>query len=99
MVKPISPDEVATQKVKNLPDNVIGAWNSMIARKFSSGSAIILLKDIKSELYAATGQTDLRDLGYLDIEEVYRAVGWSVEYDQPGYSESYDAYYVFKKKK
>lgn len=35
---------------------------------------------------------------WLDIEDVYRAEGWIVDYDKPAYNQSYRAYFVFKKK-
>lgn len=37
-------------------------------------------------------------LGYLNVEEVYRAQGWKVSYDKPGYNESYDALFRFTAK-
>jgi hypothetical protein len=36
---------------------------------------------------------------WLDIEDTYREQGWTVEYDSPGYNESYDAYFVFSHQK
>ena len=36
------------------------------------------------------------DLGYLDIEDLYTK--WNVEYDKPGYNESYQAYFIFSRK-
>ena len=35
---------------------------------------------------------------WLDVEDIYRKQGWKVVYDSPGYDESYDAYYEFRKK-
>lgn len=35
---------------------------------------------------------------WLDIEDSYRAVGWHVEYDKPGYCESYEATFTFKRR-
>jgi hypothetical protein len=98
MVQPISPDEVSSQKSKDLPDIVIETWNSVIARKFFDGSAKIVMKDIKAELVAMTGKgfNEVRALGYLDIEEVYRSAGWEVGYHKPGYTET--SFYIFKKK-
>ena len=100
MVKPISPDAVADQKKKDIPDIVMETWNSNIARNYRSGSSIIALTDIKNALCAVTGKTrnEIRTLGYLDIEDIYRAAGWSVFYDKPAYNETYEAYYTFKKK-
>jgi len=34
---------------------------------------------------------------WLDVEDIYRKVGWIVKYDKPSYNESYDANFTFKK--
>lgn len=34
---------------------------------------------------------------WLDVEEAYRAAGWLVRYDKPGFNEDYDAYWEFMK--
>jgi len=44
-------------------------------------------------------KNDIFEKNFLDFESVFRNVGWSVEYDKPGYCESYDAFFTFKKKK
>ena len=36
-VRPITPDEVAEQKKKSIPPQVIEAWNTMIARNYKNG--------------------------------------------------------------
>lgn len=33
----------------------------------------------------------------LDVEELYRASGWKVEYDKPAYCEDFEAYFKFSK--
>lgn len=100
MVKPISPEDIPHQKLKDLPDEVIMCWNSLIAKNFTNGSSIIKLKDARKAICDVTNMdgTEIRQNGYLDIEEIYRAEGWSIKYDQPAYNETYDAYYEFKKK-
>ncbi len=41
--------------------------------------------------------TTVCDNHWLDVEDVYREAGWVVEYDKPGYCESYEATFTFKK--
>lgn len=41
---------------------------------------------------------DVYNRGWLDVESVYRNAGWTVNYDKPGYNESYEAFFVFKKR-
>lgn len=35
--------------------------------------------------------------GWFDVESSYRRVGWRVEYDKPGYNESYEGFWKFSK--
>ena len=100
-IKPISPDEVTIQKVKDIPDEVIECWNKAIAKKWKGhGIITIQQKSIVTEL-ALTMNVDRHQIfenGWLDIERLYRENGWNVEYDGPGYNESYSAFFTFSKK-
>lgn len=102
MVKPLSPSEVLEVRTKLFPDFVLETWNTAIAKNWSGRSSRIEQPDIINLLLAAAPNTasrsDVFDNHWLDIEDVYRAEGWLVEYDKPGYNESYNAYFVFKKK-
>lgn len=40
-------------------------------------------------------EEDLFKNHWLDVEDIYREVGWKVEYDKPGYNESYPATFKF----
>lgn len=35
----------------------------------------------------------------LDVEQAYREYGWNVKYDKPGFNESYESFFIFKKPK
>ena len=102
MVKPIAPSDVVNAQVELFPDFVIETWNAAIAKNWSGTESRILQKDIAYELIAASptlvNRGDVFARHWLDIEGVYRTEGWAVQYDKPGYNESYDAYFVFKKK-
>ena len=102
MVKPLAPSEVVSAQVELFPDFVIETWNTVIAKNWSGTESRILQDDIMLELIAASpmliNRGDVFAQHWLDIEDVYRAEGWAVQYDKPGYNESYDAYFVFKKK-
>jgi hypothetical protein len=102
MVKPIAPSEVSAAQVALFPDFVMETWNTAIAKNWSGNQSHILQDDIIHELIAASpGLIDRGDVfarHWLDIEDLYRAEGWAVEYDKPAYNESYDACFVFKKK-
>ena len=43
-------------------------------------------------------ENDIFDKGSLNVETIYRKDGWNVEYDKPGYNESYDASFKFSRK-
>lgn len=99
-IKPISPDEIAEAKQGVIPGYVFAAVNDMIARCYSSGYARFTQDDLIEEIQSRTtvSRTTLFQKGYLNFEEAYRAQGWSVVYDKPGYNESYKANFTFKKK-
>jgi hypothetical protein len=42
--------------------------------------------------------SEIFDNHWLDVEDIYRRVGWDVKYDKPGYNETYSATFTFKKK-
>jgi len=40
----------------------------------------------------------LYNTNQFDFEYVFKEVGWIVDYDKPGFNETYDAFFIFKKK-
>ena len=99
MANPIRPEDIVDSKVKYLPDAVIDVFNRLIAVHYSNGSANIKQNIIVAALIEALGieRQAIFDNHYLDVEDVYRASGWNVEYDKPAYNESYEAFFTFKK--
>jgi uncharacterized iron-regulated protein len=100
-ITPITPKEVATTKWQQLPETVVECWNQLIAKNFSAGSSVVKQDDAISALLKATGITTralVYTEGWLDIEEMYVAFGWEVDYDKPGYSETYPATFTFTPK-
>ena len=104
MSKPIRPSEVTKVKAATLPNEVFDAFNECITAAWSGHSAKVMQADAAKAIVAkfkAAGKTLTRsqvfDEGYLDVEDAYRAAGWKVEYDKPGYCENYAAYFVFSK--
>jgi len=98
MVKPFSPDDVKANKVNVIPDEVIEAVNQLLTENFSDGRATIKQKDIVSRAKGMMRRATNFDNRWLDFEDVYRAQGWDVHYDKPGYCETYDAFFEFTKK-
>lgn len=100
-ITPITPDQVAEEKRTIIPDEVIAAFNELIAKNYRSGdgSAAVKQKDVVFLAIEKTGHTrPAFDLDWLEVEDIYRGAGWNVEYDRPGYNETYDAVFIFTKK-
>lgn len=101
MVEPIRPSDVKLI----IPDFIIEAVNKLIQDKWTGDEAIVKQDEILKLVCSSDPDDDkpsrktVFDKHWLDIEDTYRAAGWSVYYDQPAYNESYEPYFVFKKKK
>jgi hypothetical protein len=100
-VHPISPDEVVKYRAKTFPKEVIEVINTMISEAWNGYMAELeqdeVLTRICQKLKISSDEALRRHL--LDFEEVYRDAGWNVEYDRPGYDESYEANYKFTRPK
>ena len=104
-VKPISPKEAKAKYT--VPDFVIEAVNDLIVKKIGDGKSCTLMQNeviyaIQQKAEIALGETIARrqvfDKKWLDFEPLFRRNGWSVEYDRPGYNETYEASYKFEAK-
>lgn len=96
MANPIRPEEVAARKQLVMPDAVLETFNELITRDFSGGVATVRQDEVV-RLLVAKGffRVTIFGNGWLNVEDIYRKVGWQVEYDKPGYNESYGAYFKF----
>lgn len=98
-IRPITPEEAATNRISQIPTLVIMAFNRLIGQNYSNGRAVVLQEDVV-QIIQADMQIDRQaifDRGLLNIESIYREAGWWVEYDKPGYGEAYDARFIFIK--
>lgn len=110
-MKPISPSDIAATKREVFPPYVIQAFNELIAKDFVGNRATVKQDDVIAKIIELN--PDLKEIddasnynarrrilnnGWLNVEEIYRAEGWRVKYDKPGYNESYGAYFIFEKK-
>lgn len=96
MVKPISPDQVGNGS--HIPDEVFEVVNKLLQANWTGSSATIKQKDVISALGAHYDSQAIFDNGWLNFEGAYKAQGWKVVYDKPGYNESYGAYWKFTRK-
>ena len=113
-VKPIRPDDICEIKVKLIPDYVIDAFNELIAADYTNGRSTVMqdtvVELIVSKRYAMDDtvtsseeerrcKKEIYEKGWLNVEEIYRAQGWVVVYDKPGFNESYPARFEFSRSK
>lgn len=90
---PIKPSEVNN---KEIPEIVFDSFNELINEKFADGSATVKQAEVVIRmLVKGLSREDIFEKKWLDIEEHYRAAGWKVKYDKPGFNESGEAYFEF----
>ena len=98
-VRPLKPDEIVGAKRGIIPDAVIEVFNELIVEKFTGGRAVVMQAEAVSRITAKTdrSENEVFDLGWLNIEGLYQEAGWIVEYDKPGFNETYPASFTFRK--
>jgi hypothetical protein len=102
-MNPITPAQAKAQKRQVIPDYVIDAFNSCILENLQSdGSAKVPQEKVIEKILSLSSEETCRqtifDNHWLDIELCFSVAGWRVEYDKPGYNETYDATFTFTPK-
>jgi len=73
--------------------------NELIKRKLKGRTAVLEQCDIVSALVKrGLKRHEIFDQELLDFEPHYRKAGWEVDYDKPGYNESYEPTFTFTSK-
>lgn len=90
-VHAFSPQEVRELKQDTIPSLVFATINRLLAEKLTpSGQATIKQNEIIAALVeGGLDKREIFDKHWLDIEDYYRAAGWGVTYDKPGWNENY----------
>jgi len=99
MSGPIKPKEVKGKLIARIPDKVYNVFNDLIVENWDGNSANFTQDEaVKriAKIMLVSHDTAFKR-GYLDVEDAYRKVGWTVEYDKPGYNENYEANFTFSK--
>ncbi len=97
--KPITPKDATLLKVSTIPDAVFEAFNELIAENFDGHSSCFTEKKVVAHIVKkGISSKTAYDNHWLDVEPLYEKAGWKVEYDKPGFNESYDATFTFTKK-
>lgn len=98
--KPISPQEAKALKSTQIPDEVIEVFNLLIAKRMAHEEVVIKQNEVLTLLEdRGLNRNDVFENHWLDIEELYAKYGWKVEYDKPGFNESYESTFNFKAKR
>lgn len=100
--RPITPAEVVGLKRSSIPAAVFDGFNAMIASSWDGREATFSMKDAEEAILAldkSLKSDQLYDNGWMDVEPIYRREGWSVEFEKPGYCESGEAMFTFKKRR
>lgn len=95
MSGPISPKQAASRPA--IPTFVFEAVNS-----FLTGGAVTFTMNALINRMVFPPEFERHDLfarNWLDFEPAYRAKGWRVEFDKPGYCETYEANWTFTPKR
>lgn len=108
-MKPITPDEVGLNKVSTLPSKVIEAFNQLITENAIGGVTRVEQSDVLDRIAIlmnveftspkagpAWGESAIKK-GWLNVEDMYRAVGWKVLYHGPSYDENCKPFFVFSR--
>jgi hypothetical protein len=82
-----------------IPDEVFATFNALIAQNIMHGRATVKQGDVVTRLVdGGLNRSEIYARHWLDVEDSYREAGWKVEYDKPGYNETYEPFFVFSAK-
>lgn len=102
MAKPIKPEDVEKLKKAQIPNEVIEAFNELIAENWTGSSSTVYQKDVVNRILKKFNHPNPKYMEkrifnkkWLDVEKIFINAGWKVKYDKPAYCESYSAYFRF----
>lgn len=101
-IKPLRPGDIAEDKLKNLPEQVLQSFNELIAENYRDRDAVVRQDAVVTRMIdKGLLKQDIYDKGWLDVEGIYRLAGWRVRYDKPVYygGEDFEPFYTFSKSK
>lgn len=99
-IQPINPNEIISEKVKIIPDQVIRVFNELIARNWNKDKSIVFTNEAVEFIKFLTGASKdtIIQNHWLDVEPLYRENGYEVTYHESQGNESFPSYYEFRKK-
>lgn len=108
MSRPFSPEEALSAKIEKVPAFVIDAVNHLLAQRFNGqgcllrqGEVIQQARELAIQHHRMLDEEVSRDIFFrehwLDFEPIYRQRGWRVQYDKPGWDETYEPFWKFER--
>lgn len=96
MTKPITPKE-AQSSAAPIPDAVIECFNELIRERLYESKARIKQCDAVARICSKMNVPASKVYAnhWLDVERSFELAGWHVEYDKPGFNETYEAIFEF----
>lgn len=100
MASPIDPTTLSDKP--KIPNAIIEIVNNLITQNWEGFKAIVYQDDIiKAYLKHPEASVKTRDQvfekHFLDFEDIYRSIGWSVRYESPDRDEDFKSYFKFTK--
>ena len=98
--KAITPDQVAEKKREAIPDVIFEIFNELIVENYreNGSQAVFRQREVINRMRVKGINVDEAfEKGWLDVEPIYAAAGWKVEYDSPAFNESYPETFKFSK--
>lgn len=110
VVEALSPSEAKAKQGtgEHTPDCVMRAANELLVKNLRHGRSSFTLDALiaLAGKYAGTEnrthsawKSKMFSQNAFDIEPVFRAKGWNVRFDKPGYCESYAAFFEFSERR
>lgn len=98
MPGPIKPECVEALQVSIIPEAVFEVFNKLIAKNWDGVStADVTQEEAVTGVCEALGidRSTAYGQGLLNVEAAYRAAGWIVKYEKPGYNEVWAPRFIF----
>lgn len=96
--KLITPAEAKASAESTIPDAVFMVFNKLLAERYDRNGISIQEKEVVELILKGDPSLTSEQLykhHWLDVEPLYRKAGWKVDYDKPGYNETYEPSWIF----
>ncbi len=96
---PIKPEDLDLLKEESIPEWVFELFNNAIVKDWDGKESVVKQWQIVRDMVASGKclENDIFDKGYLDVESVYRKVGWNVVYKKADYFDRNSSSFLFSK--